>query len=258
MRVPVLTSGILVALLALPLLLVSAPALASTVELAGALDGAPIPPRYDVVGADMVFKSGRAHIEVRAEGDCHYEYHEECHAAGNPPTYICHPVPTWVCLTDYASFALPSTVVLRGKEVYYTADGANLRIGVVKSFLFWSWIKLDPNARLNAGRDHASLIVDVPASAPRADRQEVFTRLHGADPVVELMVRFQGVGNAQARGILKAAGYAGPIAPTNDWSATDLTRNWIGIQVGVRQATSLIARLKSNRRVTDVAPAHLP
>jgi hypothetical protein len=243
-------SRVLLACVAVPL--VAAAAFAST-ELAGQLQGAPIPAHYKLLGADLYFHDGKPFIEVNAEGDCHYEFHQECYwNGGNPPQYVCHNVPTWVCVRDFARFAMPNSIVLRDKDVYYVNGGQNVKIGHVKSFLFWKWIKLHGNASIAA--THASATLRIQDGAPRADRQETFAKLH-AEPSVDLMVKFQNVSVVEARALLRDNGYQGELAPTNDWREGDVTRDEIGVRLPVKSAAALIAKLKTSTKVVGVRPA---
>lgn len=233
--------------------LVAAAAYAST-ELAGQLQGAPIPSTYKILGAELYFHDGKPFIEVSAEGDCHYEFHQECYwTGGNPPQYVCHNVPTWVCVRDAARFAMPASIVLRGKDVFYTNGGHDVRIGYVKSFLFWKWINLLGNASIQAAHASATLRIQ-DGGAPRADRQDTFAQLY-AEPVVDLMVKFQNVSAKEARALLREAGYAGELAPTNDWRESDLTRDEIGVRLPVKAAAALIAKLKTSAKVVGIRPA---
>lgn len=244
-------SRVLLACVAVPLVAVAA--FAST-ELAGQLQGAPIPAHYKLLGADLYFHDGKPFIEVSAEGDCHYEFHQECYwSGGNPPQYVCHNVPTWVCVRDFARFAMPNSLQLRGKDVLYVNGDQNLKIGYVKSFLFWKWIKLLGNASIQATYSKATLCIQ-DGGAPRVDRQDTFAKLHG-EPVVDLMVKFQNVSVVEARALLRASGYAGELAPTNDWREGDVTRDEIGVRLPVKAAAALIAKLKTSTKVVGVRPA---
>lgn len=234
-------------------------AYAAGVELEGKLLNAPIPLSYNLTGGDLYFHQGKPYVEVRGEGDCHYEWHQECYFQGNPPQYVCHQVPQWVCVQDRAQFLLPGSVTLANKDVFYAGANGNVRIGVVKSFLFWTWIKLGDNAKLAVSHNRAVLRIDLGNGAPRTDRQEVFASLYSEPavklPSVDLMVKFQNVSNVEARQLLVKAGYEGELAGSNDWSERDMTRDEIGVRLPVRQAAALIAKLKQSSRVLGVRPA---
>ena len=228
--------------------------LAGNVELEGKLLNAPIPQGYNITGGDLYFHQGKAFVEVRGEGDCHYEWHQECDMVGNPPHYVCHQVPQWTCMQDRTEFAMPASLSLRNKDVFFTGPAqGDVKIGEVRSFLFWTWIKLGDHARLVVTGSTAKLAIDL-GGAPRADRQDIFARLYG-EPVVDLLVKFRNVGNAEARGLLRTAGYEGEVAGSNDWSERDLTHDEIGVRMPVRQAAALIAKLKQNPRIAGVRPA---
>ncbi|MBI4860804.1 MAG: hypothetical protein HY815_11160 [Candidatus Riflebacteria bacterium] len=228
--------------------------LAGSAEVVGTLGGAPLPAHYIIRATELVMKDGRAYIRVFGEGDCHTEFHQECHYVGNPPQYHCYQVPQWVCYQALATFALPPVLTVNGRDVLYTANGANIKIGKVKQFLFWSWIALDENATIQASHTAAKLVINV-GKKPGADRRELFVRLHGQEPMVDLMVRFSGLTNRSARAVLRSIGYTGELAPGNDWGRADSTRDSIGIQVPVRQGAYLIGALKRHPQVVDVAPA---
>ena len=228
-------------------------ALAATVELDGKLEGAPLPATFSVTGGDLYFNHDVPFVEVRGEGDCHYEFHQECYMAGNPPHLVCQQVPQWVCVQDRAAFRMPASLVLRGKDVFYSASGHDTKIGAVKSFLFWTWIRLGDNAKLTVTANRAVLRVDTGAGI-RADREVAFAALY-PEPVVDLMVKFQGVSAQEARRVLRKAGYDGELAPGNDWSAADVTHDELGVRLPVRQAAALIAKLKQSPRVVLVRPA---
>lgn len=241
---------VLGALAVLPLIAVGA--FAASVELEGKLQGAPLPATYNITGADLYFNHGKPYVEVRGEGDCHYEFHQECYVAGNPPQMICHQVPQWVCFQDRATYAMPASLVLRDKDVYFTGQGDH-KIGTVKSFLFWTWIALADNAKLAVTTNKAVLHVDLGAGAPRP-RAENFAKIYG-EPTVDLMVKFQTVNVREARAIVRKAGYDGVLSPTNDWTVSDVTRDELGVRLPVRAAASLIAKLKQNIHVVGVRPA---
>lgn len=234
---------------ALVLPLLAAAAFAGNVELEGRLLNAPLPFNYNLTGADLYFHQNKPYVEVRGEGDCHYEWHQECHMQGNPPQMVCQQVPQYVCYQARCTYAMPTTLTLRGREVFFN----DLKIGEVKSFLFWTWIKLGSNARLNASHNRAVLAVNT-GNAPATDREEVFAQLY-TEPVVDLMVKFQTVGNTEARDIVRNAGYDGELAATNDWSDRDVTKTELGLRLPVRQAAALIAKLKTSPRVVSVRPA---
>jgi hypothetical protein len=238
------------------LAVLAAGAFAGSIEVGGQLLGAPIPPHYRLTGAEMYFKDGKAYIEVRGEGDCHYEFHQECSwTGGNPPQYVCHQVPVWTCVQDLATHALPAgAVTLQDKDVFYNAGGHALKIGVVKSFLFWKWIALLDNARIHATQSTAKLVVNPGSRAPEVDRTTTFARLH-TEPTVDLLVKFQGVDVATARTLLRRAGYDGVLAPTNNWTDGDVTRDELGIRLPVKQAAALIAKIKTLDKVVGVRPA---
>ena len=242
-----------VALVLGALLLIAVGAFAAGVELEGKLIGSPLPPTYNLTGNDLYFHQGNPYIEVRGEGDCHYEWHQECYMQGNPPQMVCHQVPQWVCMQDRAEFQLPASVQLRNKDVFFAATGGDVKIGSVKSFLFWTWIKLGDNAQIASTHARATLKINTGA-APHADRGEIFARLN-AEPSVDLLVKFQNVSVAEARLLLVKAGYEGELAPTNDWSAADVTHDEIGVRLPVRSAAALISRLKQSARVVGVRPA---
>lgn len=242
-------SRVALVLCALALPLAAAAAFAGNVELEGRLLGTPLPFHYNLTGSDLYFHQGKPYIEVRGEGDCHTEWHQECHPQGNPPVMVCHQVPQYVCYQARAQYVLPESVTLRAREVFYN----DVKIGDVKSFLFWTWIKLAPNARLKATHNRAVLAINT-GNAPTTDRAEVFARLY-TEPFVDLMVKFQTATNTEARQILRAAGYDGELATTNDWSERDITTDEIGVRLPVRQAAALIAKLKASPRVVTVRPA---
>ena len=239
-------------LASLPLL--AAGAFAGSVEVEGKLLNAPIPQSYNLTGADLYFNQGKPYVEVRGEGDCHTEWHQECHMQGNPPQYVCHNVPQWTCVQDRVQFAMPTSVTLRNKDVFFAGPAGELKIGQVKSFLFWTWIKLGGNAKLVVAHNRATLRIDTGAGAPVADRQETFAKLY-PEPVGDLMVKFRNVNNAGAVKALRELGYEGEVAHTNDWSARDVTSDEIGVRLPVKQAAKLIATLKTSPQVVGVRPA---
>jgi hypothetical protein len=229
-------------------------AFAGPVEIPGMLQGPAIPFHYALVGADLFFNGTKAYIEVRGEGDCHTEMEQQCSWYGNPPQQHCIWVPHQVCYPARALFAMPSSIVLSGRDVLWVDGSQSVKIGHVKSFLFWKWIVLENNAQLSVDRNRASVVVLQKAIGVRADRRDLFDGLYPQGSSVRLMVRFKGLTNHQARRALENGGYDGPIAPTNDWSKRDVTSDEIGIVANVRQAAHLIGALRAGGSVVSIRP----
>jgi hypothetical protein len=190
------------ALLALLVVAVIAAAPASRADhdgivLEGQLVGHPLAFGFSIGGASLELDNGHAKIVVWAEGNCHYEYDpivretkaraadHDYHPPYDPPD---HPrPPRWECDRDEAEYLLPPGISRSGDDILLAHDGQQTKIGRVKRFLFWSWIKLESNVRIDAGYDFARLVVNPGKANVEAEvttgrdalRERNFGSLHG-------------------------------------------------------------------------------
>ncbi|MBI4866729.1 MAG: hypothetical protein HY816_07230 [Candidatus Wallbacteria bacterium] len=225
------------------------------VKVDGVLTGPALPPYWRIIGAALVGHDNKIFIRVDAEGNCHTEWREECHAGPNGQV-ICRPVPVYVCDQTYALFQMPPTVRIDGKNVLWNSGSADLKIGEVKSFLFWKWISLREGAKIQAAYTTAALLLDTDrlSTGTLADRPANFERLHGPEASIELLVGFKGVTNNGARELIRGAGYHGGFAEANTWTGADPSRDAIGIRVTPSEGAALISKLQSNPLVTGIKP----
>ncbi|MBI3892762.1 MAG: hypothetical protein HY303_14665 [Candidatus Wallbacteria bacterium] len=241
--------------LGIVILAVATATAAAPVKVDGTLIGPGIPPYWRLIGAALVGHDSKIYIRVDAEGNCHTEWRQECNALPNGGV-VCHQVPYYVCDQTYALYLMPSTVRIDGKSVLWNSGSADLKIGEVKSFLFWKWIALRDGANIQAGYNTAALVLDTGrlTAGTLADRAANFERIYGAEKTVDLVVGFQGATNHAARELIRGAGYAGDFADANTWTGADPTRDQIGIRVSPSEGAALISRLQGNALVTGIKP----
>lgn len=131
-------------------------------------------PNWDLVGKDLIVRNGTPYLRIDTRGNCHYEYEQECHTLPNGQV-SCHTVPKWVCDHRSALFTLPDTVKTVEKEVRFINEDLNIKLGQMKSFLFWSWVKLESNIGIFSDIESAKLII----RDASAVKQEInFQKLH--------------------------------------------------------------------------------
>ena len=147
------------------------------IVLDGTLQGY-LNPSWELTAKDLIVKDGTPFLKLETRGNCRYEYEQQC--TPRPDGGMdCHMVPKWVCDYDAALFALPSSVVLRGKEVRYQNDGQDILIGTTKSFLWFKWVKLEDYASIWTDLKAARLILrDAREVKLEIQRQSDFRVLH--------------------------------------------------------------------------------
>ena len=145
----------------------------------GTLAGYPIPPGFHLIADGVTHDKGNVYIWVDAEGNCHYEYKQECYAGPNGQV-ICHQVPVWKCDRATAWYKLPPFVTVNeeAKRAYAeVAPGAKLTIGETKQFLWSKWIKLFDGAGTQVSYQGAALVLDS-AKLQSSLRQANFIELY--------------------------------------------------------------------------------
>lgn len=235
--------------------LVVAAQAADPVRVDGTLVGAPLPATWRIYGAALAGNNGKIYIRVEAEGNCHTEWREECQTYPDGHV-VCRPQPVWVCDQAYSLFLMPPSIRIDGKNVLYGAATGDLKIGEVRSFLFWKWIALRDGARIQPGYLQSSLILDTDRLNGRKgeERGDTFVRLHGEEKTIDMLVGFKGVTNHGARELIRGAGYGGEFAAANDWTAADPAKGQIGIRVTPSEGSAILSRLQANRLVTGIRP----
>ena len=113
---------------------------------------------WDLIGKELIVRNQTPYIRVDTRGNCHYEYEQKCTTLPDG-TVDCETVPKWVC--DYRSglFTLPDTIKTVGKEVRYMSGDDDFKLGKMKSFLFWKWVKLEKNIGIFSDIKTAKLII---------------------------------------------------------------------------------------------------
>lgn len=131
-------------------------------------------PNWDLVGKDLVVRNGTPYLRVDTRGNCHYEYEQECHTKPDG-SVDCHTVPKWVCDHRSGLFTLPSTVKTVGKDVRFIDGNHDIKLGKMKNFLFWKWVKLEANIGIFSDIETAKLII---RDAAVVQREIKFKKLH--------------------------------------------------------------------------------
>ncbi len=135
---------------------------AETVVVPGEREGFPTPPAFRLIATGVSYNDDFAYVWVEAEGNCRWEWKQECHVGANGQV-ICRPVSEWKCDRDMAYYRLPATVKVDAakKRAYFVAEGANpLAFGKTKSFLWSKWIELFQGAKLSVTHQTADLVLD--------------------------------------------------------------------------------------------------
>ena len=115
-------------------------------------------PAWDMVGRDLIVKDKKPFIRIDTRGNCRYEWEQKCETDSNGNTN-CHMVPEWVCDYRAALFSLPTEVQVKGKDVRYITDGQDIKIGYMKSFLWWKWVKTEEYVEIFSDINTAKLIL---------------------------------------------------------------------------------------------------
>jgi hypothetical protein len=131
-------------------------------------------PNWRIIGKELVIEKEKPYLVITTEGNCHYEYKQECHTAANGQV-ICNTIPNWVCDNDRAVFSLPQTIQTNEKEVRYVEGDKNLKIGTRKGFLWFKWVKLEDNVGIFSDISSAALIIRNPEDVTREIN---FQKLH--------------------------------------------------------------------------------
>ena len=113
---------------------------------------------WDLVGKELIVRNGTPYIRVDTRGNCHYEYEQHCKTLPDG-TVDCETIPKWVCDNRSGLFTLPDTIKTVGKEVRYISGDKDLKLGKMKSFLFWKWVKLEKNIGIFSDIKTAKLII---------------------------------------------------------------------------------------------------
>ncbi|MCO4780796.1 MAG: hypothetical protein KC646_00625 [Candidatus Cloacimonetes bacterium] len=115
-------------------------------------------PSWRLVRKELAVNKKTPYLYVEVEGNCHYEYEQECTPKPNGGV-DCHTVPKWTCDYDSKAFTLPKEVVVKGKEVRYQKDDLDIKLGKLKSFLFWKWVKTEDYVGIFTDIKSAKLII---------------------------------------------------------------------------------------------------
>jgi|GEM_PF-788232 len=134
-------------------------------------------PSWDLVGKDLIVKSNKPYLRIDTRGNCRYEWKQECQTDANGNTH-CQQVPEWVCDYRASLFSLPSQVKVVGKEVRYQSEDKDLRLGKMKNFLWWKWVKLDEYVDIYSNIETAKLIIRGEETLQKMDQ---FEKLHKVD-----------------------------------------------------------------------------
>lgn len=168
-------------MLLVALALVASAATAENLVVPAERQGFPSPPSWQLKAAGVDFDSDGVFIWVDSEGNCRYEYRQECYTRPDG-SVVCRQVPEWKCDRDTAYYALPATCTVNedAKRAYYTPEGGEaITFGKVKSFLWSKWIGLFEGASLDVTHDSAALVLD-PEQLATDGVQENFRELHQA------------------------------------------------------------------------------
>jgi|SaaInl4_135m_RNA_FD_contig_31_646985_length_980_multi_5_in_0_out_0_1 hypothetical protein len=131
-------------------------------------------PNWDLVGTSLITKDNTPYIRVNTEGNCHYEWRQKCETL--PDGHVnCTTVPEWTCDYRSALFTLPPEVVVRDNEVHYQKDERDIKVGVLKNFLWWKWVKLEENIGVFSDILSARLII---RDAMNVLREKNFAQLY--------------------------------------------------------------------------------
>ena len=133
-------------------------------------------PNWDVVGKDLIVKKGTPYLRVDTRGNCHYEYEQDCWTDQNGHVH-CTTKPKWVCDYRAALFSLPNTLTTQGKEVRYVNGEKNIKVGVMKNFLWWKWVTLENYIGISTDIETAQLII---RDASVVLKEKQFHQLHSA------------------------------------------------------------------------------
>lgn len=164
-------------MLGVALLAVGASAEVYTVP--GTPAGYPLPPGFQIRADGVTHDKGNVYIWVDGEGNCRYEYKQECYPGQNGQM-ICHMVPVWTCDRATAWYKLPGFVTVdEGAKRAYAevGPGAKLTIGETKQFLWNKWIKLFDGADTQVSYQGAALVLDsakLQGSLRRANFVEIY------------------------------------------------------------------------------------
>ncbi len=115
-------------------------------------------PSWDLVGTSLITKDNTPYVRVNTEGNCHYEWRQKCQTLPDGQVH-CESVPEWVC--DYRSslFTLPEEVVVQDNEVRYQTADRDIKVGSLKNFLWWKWVKLEENVGIVSDIVSARLVI---------------------------------------------------------------------------------------------------
>jgi len=115
-------------------------------------------PNWDLAGKDLIVRKGVPYLRVNTRGNCHYEYEQECHPKPDGGM-DCKTVPKWVCDYRAGLFTLPATVKTEGSYVRFQDGEKDVKIGKMKSFLWWKWVSLEDNIGIWTDISSAKLII---------------------------------------------------------------------------------------------------
>lgn len=238
-------------------LVLATAASAQPIEVPGERVSPPLPAHWAIKGYQGSWEDGRFKLAVTAEGDCRYEYRQECQIVGNPPRQVCHWVPVWTCNQAVANYRMPDQFTMQDKQVHFHGAGAPRHVGKIKQFLFWKWIELDDDVRVAATHDTARLRIGVSGEGGR-DPRALFARQNGVQPAMGLVVHFgDSIDRVEAERVVRDAGFAGTMTPGNDWQDADPARGTLGLAVEIPEARALIQALQLDGRVTKIEPMSL-
>jgi len=133
-----------------------------------------INPNWELIGKDVIVYKDKPWIKLDTRGNCRYEHEQQCTPLPNGGMN-CTMVPKWVCDTDSTLFRLPESVTIQGKEVRYVAEGKDIKIGTMKSFLWFKWVSAENYVGIWTDRREARLILRDQAKVAQEIR---FNELH--------------------------------------------------------------------------------